>query len=214
MLRRPRARARADRAKPRSERLAAAEQRALGRLGAIESGLLDEVLPQLSRAADHGVLWLGVAGGMALSGRPGRRAAFRGLAALTSASVVSNVFLKRASRRPRPPTGLVPATRVPLRLPGTTSFPSGHAASAAAFATAVLLERPCAGVPLVPLAAAVAVSRVVIGVHYPSDVVAGVVVGVVVGMTAGVVAAGPARGGAGPSATRPGPAAPQRHAGP
>jgi undecaprenyl-diphosphatase len=64
-------------------------------------------------------------------------------------------------------------------VPFTTSFPSGHAASAAAFTTAVALELPATAIPLAPLAFAVAASRVVIGVHYPSDVIAGVALGMV-----------------------------------
>jgi membrane-associated phospholipid phosphatase len=163
--------------KQRVEPLISVERRVLRDLGSVESRVLDVALPRLSRAADHGILWIGMAGVLALSGRPGRRAAARGLIALSLASVVTNVALKRASGRRRPPAGLVPAVREPRRMPFTTSFPSGHAASAAAFTTAVVLELPWTGVPLVPLSAAVAASRVVIGVHYPSDVVAGVALG-------------------------------------
>jgi membrane-associated phospholipid phosphatase len=157
--------------------LVAAERQLLRQLGSIESSVLDTGLPGLSRAADHGVLWLAIAAGIAVSGRSGRRAAGRGLLALSVASATTNVLLKRASGRHRPPAGLVPAVREPHHVPFTTSFPSGHAASAVAFTTAVTLELPWAGVPLVPLATAVAVSRVVIGVHYPSDVIAGAALG-------------------------------------
>jgi len=158
-------------------RLVAAERRVLRDLGSIESSLLDRGLPRLSRAADHGVLWVVIAAGMAATGRPGRRAARHGLIALAAASATTNVLLKRASGRRRPPAGLVPAVREPERMPFTTSFPSGHAASAAAFSTAVAFELPWTALPLAPLATAVAASRVVIGVHYPSDVVAGVALG-------------------------------------
>ncbi len=63
------------------------------------------------------------------------------------------------------------------RMPWTSSFPSGHAASAAAFAAGATMELPVAGPVLVPLAAAVAYSRVHVGVHYRSDVWAGAAVG-------------------------------------
>jgi undecaprenyl-diphosphatase len=159
------------------ERLVGVERRVLRELGSIESTVLDTALPRLSRAADHGVLWVVIAGGLAVSGPSGRRAAVRGLAALSLASVTTNVLVKRAAGRRRPPAGLVPAAREPRRVPFTTSFPSGHAASAAAFTTAVALELPATAIPLAPLAFAVAASRVVIGVHYPSDVIAGVALG-------------------------------------
>jgi membrane-associated phospholipid phosphatase len=164
---------------PRLERVVVGERRVLRQLGLIESVGLDEVLPWLSRAADHGVLWIGIAGTLALTGRSGRVAAARGLQALSVASATTTVF-KQAADRGRPPAGLVPTRRRPRRAPFTASFPSGHAAGATAFATAVVCELPWAAVPLVPLSAAVAASRVVIGVHYPSDVAAGVALGVVV----------------------------------
>jgi len=84
--------------------------------------------------------------------------------------------------RPRRRTGEVPPDRRPGRTPVTTSFPSGHAAAAAAFATGVGLEMPALAVPVGALAVAVGVSRVVNGVHYPSDIAGGWAVGAGVGM--------------------------------
>ena len=84
-------------------------------------------------------------------------------------------------RRPRP-AGEVPLARRPGRTPVTSSFPSGHAAAAAAFATGVGLEMPALAAPVGALAVAVGVARVVNGVHYPSDIAGGWVFGVGVGM--------------------------------
>jgi undecaprenyl-diphosphatase len=64
----------------------------------------------------------------------------------------------------------------------TSSFPSGHAASAAAFATGVALEVPVLAAPIGLLAAAVGASRVVTGVHFPSDVAAGFAIGTTAGL--------------------------------
>jgi diacylglycerol kinase family enzyme/membrane-associated phospholipid phosphatase len=140
--------------------------------------VLDRVLPTLGRSANYGRLWMGVAAGLAATGnRRSRRAGLRGLVALSTASSVTNLVSKRLARRTRPATEGIPAIRRLLRSPVTTSFPSGHSASAAAFATGVAIEFPLLAVPIAVVAGGVAVSRVVTGAHYPSDVLAGVVLG-------------------------------------
>nr|WSZ99410.1 phosphatase PAP2 family protein [Streptomyces sp. NBC_00857] len=138
------------------------------------------VLPRLSRSANHGLLWFGAAAGIAALGHGtrSRRAALRGVASLGLASAAINVIGKRAVRRPRPLLDAVPVIRRLKRQPFTTSFPSGHAASAAAFATGVALESKGWGAVVAPLAASVALSRVYTGVHYPSDVLVGAALGV------------------------------------
>jgi membrane-associated phospholipid phosphatase len=131
----------------------------------------------LTTAADHSVLWIALAAVLALAGgRRGRRAAAHGLTALALASATSNGPLKFAFRSQRP-------TRRPplIRVPGTYSFPSGHSASAFAFATAAAAELPAAAPVLLPFAAAVAYSRVRVGVHRWRDVLAGGAIGVACG---------------------------------
>ncbi|WP_346776454.1 phosphatase PAP2 family protein [Streptomyces sp. HNM0574] len=138
----------------------------------------ERVLPALSRSADKARLWTVVGAAMAAARTPrGRRAAVRGLASLAVASAAVNTLGKRSVRRPRPVLDDVPLIRQLRRQPVTTSFPSGHAASAAAFATGVALESPRWGAVVAPLAASVAFSRVYTGVHYPSDVLAGAALG-------------------------------------
>ena len=138
----------------------------------------EKALPWLSRSADHGVLWIGVAAGLAaFGGKPGRRAAVRGLGSLALASATVNTVGKRSFRRARPVLDAVPMIRRLHRQPFTTSFPSGHTASAAAFAAGITLEDPRWAALIVPLAASVAFSRIYTGAHYPSDVLAGAAIG-------------------------------------
>jgi membrane-associated phospholipid phosphatase len=141
---------------------------------------LDRLLPRLSRSADHGLLWIVTAGALAASGgRAGRAAAASGLRSTALTSLLVNQGIKRVVRRPRPPlTGVPAARRVPM--PATTSFPSGHAASAAAFATGAAAELSVLRLPLGVFAAAVGISRVYVGVHYPLDVLVGAAVGAAV----------------------------------
>ena len=164
------------------DRIDAADQAIMARLSAESSPMLDRFLPALSRSADFFVLWIGIAAALAASkDERGRWAALRGLAGMVTASTASNVLAKGLVRRPRP-AGEVAPDRRPGRTPVTSSFPSGHAAAAAAFTTGVGLEMPALAAPVGALAAAVGVARVVNGVHYPSDIVAGWAVGVGIGV--------------------------------
>ncbi|PTR27546.1 undecaprenyl-diphosphatase [Rhodococcus sp. OK519] len=144
---------------------------------------LDGGLRGLSNAASHSVLWMGVAAGMGLAGGRARRAAVRGALSVAGASALSNAVLKPMFPRRRPPAGTTEfAMRRGLPAPRSSSFPSGHSASAAAFAVGVALEYPAAGVALAPVAAAVAYSRVHTGVHWPSDIAVGMGVGAAVAL--------------------------------
>ncbi len=147
-------------------------------IAATDTPDLDRDFERLSRAADHSKLWIATAGALALTaGDRGRRAAVNGLAAVGATSAVVNLIAKPLGGRRRPDreTYNVPVARhVPM--PRSTSFPSGHSASAFAFASGVADVLPAA-VPLQLSAALVAYSRVHTGVHYPADVIVGALIG-------------------------------------
>ncbi|GGC54204.1 phosphatase PAP2 family protein [Hoyosella rhizosphaerae] len=143
---------------------------------------MDRAMITLSRSANKGQLWIGVAAILVASGGNARRGAVRGAIVLGASTLVASRLLKPLFPRNRPPEHSIPGTRRFGELPTTPSFPSAHAALAAAFATGVAIESPIAGYFIAPLAAAVAYSRVHTGVHWPSDVVAGGVVGVSVAL--------------------------------
>jgi diacylglycerol kinase family enzyme/membrane-associated phospholipid phosphatase len=137
----------------------------------------DRWLRRLSTFANHGKLWFLIGGLLGLQPGRLRRSAVRGIGSLAVSSALVNGVLKRLFGRVRPDLTAVHDARALRREPHTLSFPSGHSASAAAFAIGVGLESPAAGVLVAPLALGVGYSRVHVGVHYPGDVVAGVAVG-------------------------------------
>jgi undecaprenyl-diphosphatase len=156
----------------------------------VSTPLLDGPLRRVADFANFSKPWFVVAGVLALFGGPrGRKAAVTGAAAIGVTSFVVNQPMKLARERRRPDRRQlgVPESRW-VKMPSTTSFPSGHAASAAAFAVSVGDVVPGLRLPLRAAAAVVAFSRVYTGVHYPGDVLAGATVGTLVGWATSAVA--------------------------
>ena len=151
-----------------------------GVIAAGDTPRLDSAMRRLSHTADHGKLWFAIAAALALLGGPGGRlAARRGLVSLGIASGLANLLAKPLTTRRRPARREAEElARRHVQMPRSSSFPSGHSASAFAFATAAGAAQPMLSAPLRTLAMLVGYSRVHTGVHYPADVLAGAIVGV------------------------------------
>ncbi|HET6289869.1 MAG TPA: phosphatase PAP2 family protein [Amycolatopsis sp.] len=158
------------------------DRRLMARSAALPRTRADDVITSLSKSADKSKLWWGVAVLLAVKKGPTRRGALRGVAAIAGASAAANLIGKPLFPRRRPAAEEVPMHRRLVRRPTSSSFPSGHSASAAAFVTAVAMESPKTGAALAPLAVAVAYSRVHTGVHWPSDVGVGIGIGIGAGL--------------------------------
>jgi len=141
--------------------------------------IIDRVMYSASAVGDHSIVWHLLGAAQGLRSERDKRRAIRLAVALGAESVLVNVGIKSLFRRERPvhdgdrPHG--------LRQPKTSSFPSGHASSAAC--AAVLLTD---GDPLAPLwiatALVVGTSRIHVKIHHASDVVAGAAVGAAFGL--------------------------------
>jgi hypothetical protein len=122
-------------------------------IGSVSTPRLDKAMVRISNAADHSRLWLGCAAIMAaLGGAPGRRAALLGVVSVGLSSAVSNLVVKPlwARRRPERPATVISMHRW-VRMPTSQSIPSGHCASAFAFATAVAHVLPTLSIDEVEL---------------------------------------------------------------
>ncbi|MGB8505415.1 phosphatase PAP2 family protein [Mycobacterium sp.] len=128
----------------------------------------------LSHFGEHSAGWLAVSAAGALM-QPDKRRQWLLAGAGAFTAHAAAVVIKRVVRRPRPQH---PAVEVNVGTPSALSFPSAHATSTTA---AAILMAPLTGVPLpVLVVPPMALSRLVLGVHYPSDVLTGVVVGALV----------------------------------
>lgn len=150
-----------------------------GAIAASETPALDVAMRGLSRAADHSKLWFATAAAMALfGGARSRRAARNGLLSLGLASGSAHLAKQLTARRRPARREVEELARRHVPMPRSSSFPSGHAASAFAFATAAGNAQPFLSAPLRVAATLVGYSRIHTGVHYPADVLVGAFFGV------------------------------------
>lgn len=140
--------------------------------------VVDRVFYAAAELGDHSLVWHLIATGKAARSLGAERAAVRLIAALAVESGLVNGLVKSLFNRSRP---IIEAPRpLRLRIPRTSSFPSGHASSATMAAT-LLSEGSKLG-PIYKVAAAlVALSRIHVRIHHASDVLGGVAVGAILG---------------------------------
>jgi decaprenylphosphoryl-5-phosphoribose phosphatase len=140
----------------------------------------ERAVARFSRLGEHGGLWIAI-GGCGWAVDPARRSRWARALGCVVGAYVLNTTIKLVCRRRRPQLdGLPPLAPTPTEL----SFPSAH--SATAFAGALAYSR--LGLPARPLyglASATALSRLYLGLHYPSDVVAGAALGTAVSAALG-----------------------------
>lgn len=135
-----------------------------------------------TRAGD-GWLWYALGVALLLFGGTERRAAFAAAGAAALAGVGLFLVLKRASGRRRP-CAIERHCWARLLPPDQFSFPSGHTITAFAVSVPLALVYPALALPLLFAALSVAASRIVLGMHFLSDVVAGAALGAALGYSA------------------------------
>ncbi len=137
----------------------------------VHSPRVESAVMALARTGEHGLLWQAAAGTGLLVDRP-RATVYRRAMATVLATMVANTLVKYAVGRARPALEGLPALTPTI---SGRSYPSAHASTS--FAAARVLSEALPRPPLYALAAAMALSRPYLGVHYPSDIAAGALLG-------------------------------------
>lgn len=149
----------------------------------IRSDWLNPTVIRITHLGDNGMIWI-VLVLLLLFPKQTRKYAVMAMVALLFSLLINNMILKNAIARTRPYEMVEGLTRL-IEAQHDFSFPSGHTASA--FAAAVVLFRNLKkryGIPLLVLAVLISLSRLYVGVHYPTDVLFGAISGILLAVLA------------------------------
>lgn len=143
---------------------------------------LTAILSRITHLGDAGAVWILLCAALLIFVKT-RRIGICASVSLAAVWLINDLILKNIFERLRPFEASEAVTAL-IAHPGGTSFPSGHTATAFAVASALAASRApwYIAAPALLLAAAIAFSRMYLGVHYPSDVIAGAAVGTAVGV--------------------------------
>ena len=143
----------------------------------IRNPILNPIMIFITTLGDGGFIWI-VATIALLIPKKTRKVGVMSAAALLGSLLINNNLIKNLVQRPRP---FVTFTDIQILIPTPSefSFPSGHTSSSFAAAAVFYRHLPKKiGIPMVVLAGLIGFSRLYVGVHYPTDVIAGVIMGI------------------------------------
>lgn len=143
----------------------------------VRNPVLDSIMIFITTLGDGGMIWI-AATILLLIPRKTRKVGIMSAVALLGSLLINNNLIKNIVQRPRPYVTFNDI-RILIPTPSEFSFPSGHTSSSFAAAGVFYSNLPKKfGIPAVILAGLIGLSRMYVGVHYPTDVIAGVIMGI------------------------------------
>lgn len=154
--------------------------------GSHHNPVLDALMKFFTMLGDAGIFWIALSV-ILIFFKKTRKAAIAMAISLVLSVIFTNAIIKNIVDRIRP--FVKDPTLLPLivKTPSDSSFPSGHTSASFAAATAFFGINKKWGIPCLVLAVIIAISRLYLTVHFPTDVIAGFVVGVIYGVVAFIV---------------------------
>lgn len=147
----------------------------------IHNSFLDWLVPKITSLGNAGWFWIVLI--IILLILPyNRKMGVQAAISITVTFMICNLVLKPWVMRCRP-CWLEPEVQLLVKMPHDFSFPSGHSNASFAVATAILTRNKKLGIPAIILATAIAISRMYVFVHWPTDVLAGTFIGICGGIS-------------------------------
>lgn len=143
----------------------------------VRNPILDNIMIFITSLGNGGMIWIAATIALLIPKKT-RKAGVVSAVALLGSLIINNNIVKNIVQRPRP---FVTFTDLQIIIPTPSefSFPSGHTSSSFAAAAVFYRHLPKKiGLPSVILAGLIGFSRLYVGVHYPTDVIAGVIMGI------------------------------------
>lgn len=142
----------------------------------VHNAALDFIVPKITMLGNGGMFWILVT--LLLLIIPfNRKMGVHAAISLVLTVILCNIILKPLVMRCRP-CWLEPEIQMLVKIPHDYSFPSGHSNASFAVATAIFIQNKKLGIPALILAAAIAISRLYLFVHWPTDVIVGTIIGI------------------------------------
>jgi undecaprenyl-diphosphatase len=143
----------------------------------LRNPFLNRIMIFITTLGDGGAVWIAATMALLIPKKT-RKIGIMSALALLSSLLINNYLIKNLVQRPRPFVTFE-ELRIIIPTPSEYSFPSGHTASSFAAASVFYRHLPKKlGIPAIVLAGLIGASRLYVGVHYPTDVLAGIITGI------------------------------------
>jgi undecaprenyl-diphosphatase len=149
----------------------------------LHNPVLDKVMVFITKLGSAGMFWIVLTVLMLIFCKKSKKAAWSSALALVFSYIIVNLLLKNLVARDRP-CWIDKSVQMLVHVPKDYSFPSGHSSASFASATAIFFYYRKQGIAAYILAALIAISRMYLFVHFPTDVLGGTILGIAEGIAA------------------------------
>lgn len=158
----------------------------LKKIAEMRNDILNPIMVGITSLGNAGIFWI-ILALVLICIKKTRKIGFTMAISLVLSLIFTNLIIKNVVDRPRP-FQYDETLKLLVSKPIDSSFPSGHSSASFAAAVAIFMNNKKYGIPAIILALLIALSRLYVSVHFPTDVAAGIILGIIYGVSAGLIA--------------------------